>query len=32
MAFKVFFTIAVFFNLDIDQMDFKTAFLYGFIN
>ena len=32
MAFWVFFAIAVFFNLDIEQMDVKTAFLYGFIN
>ena len=32
MAFRVFFVIAAFFDLDIDQMDVKTTFLYGFIN
>ena len=32
MAFRVLFAIAVFFNLDIDQMNVKTAFLYRFIN
>lgn len=29
MAFKVLFAIAAFLDLDIDQMDVKTAFLYG---
>ena len=32
MAFRVFFVIAAFFNLDIDQIDVKTAFLYGLID
>lgn len=32
MAFRVLFAITAFFNLDIDQIDIKTAFLYGFIN
>lgn len=32
MAFRVFFTIAAFFNLDIDPIDIKIAFLYGLIN
>lgn len=32
MAFRVFFEIAAFFDLDIDQMDVKTAFFYGFID
>lgn len=32
MAFRVFFAIATFYNLDIDQMEVKRAFLYGFIN
>ena len=32
MVFRVLFAIAVFYNLDIDQMDIKTAFLYGLIN
>lgn len=32
MPFRVFFAIAVFFNLDINQMNVKTAFLYRFIN
>ncbi len=32
MAFCVLFAIAAFYNLDIDQMDIKTAFLYGLIN
>lgn len=32
MTFKVFFTIIAFFDLDIDQMDLKTAFLYRFID
>lgn len=29
MAFRVLFAIAAFFDLDIDQMDIKTAFFYG---
>lgn len=32
MAFRVLFAIAEFFDLDIDQMDVKTAFLYGLID
>lgn len=32
MAFKVLFTIATFFNLDINQIDIKIAFLYDFID
>lgn len=32
MAFRIFFTIVAFYNLDIDQIDVKTAFLYGLIN
>ena len=32
MAFRVLFAIAAFFNLDIKQMDVKTAFLYGLID
>lgn len=32
MAFRVLFAIAAFFDLDNDQMDVKTAFLYGFID
>lgn len=32
MDFRVLFVIATFYNLDIDQIDVKTAFLYGFIN
>ena len=32
MAFRVLFAIAAYFDLDIDQMDVKTAFLYGLIN
>ena len=32
MAFRVFFAITAFFDLDINQIDIKTAFLYGFIN
>lgn len=32
MAFRVFFAIATFFDLDIDQIDVKTAFLYNLIN
>ena len=32
MAFKDLFAIVVFYDLEIDQMDVKTAFLYGFID
>ncbi len=32
MAFRVLFAIAAFLDLDIDQMDVKTAFLYGLID
>lgn len=32
MAFRALFAIAAFLDLDIDQMDVKTAFLYGFID
>ena len=32
MAFKTLFALAAFFDLDIDQMDVKTAFLYGLID
>lgn len=32
MAFRVLFAIAAFYDLDIDQMDVKTAFLYGLID
>lgn len=32
MAFRVLFAIAAFLDLDIDQMDVKTALLYGLIN
>ncbi len=32
MVFRVLFAVAAFFDLDIDQMDIKTAFLYGLIN
>lgn len=32
MAFRVLFAIAAYFDLDIDQMDVKTAFLYGLID
>lgn len=32
MAFRVFFAIAVFYDLDIDQIDVKTAFLYSLID
>lgn len=32
MAFRVLVAIAAFFDLDIDQMDVKTAFLYGLID
>ncbi len=32
MAFRTLFALAVFFDLDIDQMDVKTAFLYSLID
>ena len=32
MAFRVLFAIAEYYDLDIDQMDVKTAFLYGLID
>lgn len=32
MAFRVLFAIAAYFDLDIDQIDVKTAFLYRLIN
>lgn len=32
MAFRVLFAIAAYYDLDIDQMDVKTAFLYGLID
>lgn len=32
MAFRVLFAIAAFFDPDIDQIDVKTAFLYGLID
>lgn len=32
IAFGVFFAIVAFFDLNIDQIDVKTVFLYGFIN
>lgn len=32
MAFQVLFYIAAYHNLDINQIDIKTAFLYGFID
>lgn len=32
MTFRVLFVIAAFYDLDIDQMDVKTAFLYGEID
>lgn len=32
MAFRVLFTIAAYYDLDIDQINVKTAFLYGIIN
>lgn len=28
MAFQIFFTIATFYNLDINQINIKTAFFY----
>lgn len=32
MAFRVLFAIAAFYDLDIDQIDVKTAFFYGNID
>lgn len=32
MAFKVLFVVATYYNLDINQMNIKITFLYGFIN
>lgn len=32
MAFRVLFAIAAYYDLDINQMDVKTAFLYGLID
>lgn len=32
MAFKVVFIIAAYYNLDINQLDIKTAFFYKLIN
>ena len=32
MTFRVLFAIAAYYNLNIDQMDVKTAFLYGLID
>ena len=32
MAFRAFFAIAAFYDLDIEQIDVKTAFLYGIID
>lgn len=32
MTFRVFFAIIAFFNLDIDQINIKTAFLYNLID
>ena len=32
MVFRVLFTIAVFYYLDINQMNVKTTFFYGFID
>lgn len=32
MVFRVLFAIAAYYDLDIDQMDVKTAFLYRIIN
>lgn len=32
MAFQVLFVIAAFFDLDINQIDIKTVFLYGLID
>lgn len=32
MAFYIYFVVAEFYDLNIDQMDVKTAFLYGLID
>ena len=32
MTFQALFAIAVFYNLDIEQMNIKTAFLYSIID
>ena len=32
MAFRVLFAIAIYYDLNIDQMDVKSAFLYGLID
>lgn len=32
MSFRVLFTIATFYNLDINQIEVKKSFLYNFIN
>lgn len=32
MAFRVLFVIAIFLDLDIDQIDIKIIFIYSFIN
>lgn len=32
MAFHVFFAVTAFYNLDIDQINVKTTFLYGLID
>lgn len=32
MVFRVFFITAIYFNLDINYMDMKIVFLYGFID
>lgn len=32
MAFRILFAIIAYYNLDIDQIDIKIAFLYGIIN
>lgn len=32
MVFYIFFAIAAYYNLNIDQIDIKSTFLYGLIN
>lgn len=32
MTFRIFSMIVIFFDLDINRIDVKTVFLYGFIN
>ncbi len=32
MAFRVFFAITAYYDLNIDQIDVKTSFLYGMID